>query len=92
MAFQEIGRMCGVGSGPNPNSSALRFLGEAGESFAGNFSTVKRKSFFDHRRNEAAEIPCGFLKEFPVRDSGLFLSWLCGINFDCNDQLGCFFF
>ncbi|XP_058095334.1 alkaline ceramidase TOD1 isoform X2 [Magnolia sinica] len=48
--------------------SVLRYLTEGGESFGGNFSTQKRKSYFDHRDDEV-EVPCGFMKNFPVSDS-----------------------
>lgn len=40
----------------------------SGDSFAGNFSTQERKSFFNHSDN-TTEIPCGFLKEFPIKRS-----------------------
>lgn len=45
-----------------------------GESFAGNFGTQMRKSYFNHN-NDDLEIPCGFLKEFPVANSGEFFNW-----------------
>nr|XP_045090098.1 LOW QUALITY PROTEIN: probable hexosyltransferase MUCI70 [Aegilops tauschii subsp. strangulata] len=35
------------------------------DSFAGNFSTEERRSFFNHT-DSAVEIPCGFFKDFPL--------------------------
>ncbi|XP_077251022.1 alkaline ceramidase TOD1-like [Tasmannia lanceolata] len=49
-------------------SSGLRYLSEKGENFGGNFSAQKRKSYFNHS-DDQMEIPCGFMKEFPVTDS-----------------------
>lgn len=67
MAVQEIHDLCKNAS--TSKSSASGYLEMLGESFAGSFSVQKRKSYFDHR-DDSVEIPCGFLKEFPVRDSG----------------------
>lgn len=44
-----------------------------GDSFGGNLSSHLRFSFFDHQ-NDSSEVPCGFLKKFPISDSGQFLS------------------
>ncbi|OVA16545.1 Protein of unknown function DUF616 [Macleaya cordata] len=49
-------------------SSGLRYLSKKkGDSFGGNLSTQERISYFDHGDNQV-EIPCGFMKEFPVND------------------------
>ena len=47
----------------------LRYMQGNAHSFGGNFSTQKRISYFDHLDNEK-EIPCGFMKEFPISKSG----------------------
>ncbi|XP_022639007.1 uncharacterized protein LOC106766220 isoform X2 [Vigna radiata var. radiata] len=39
-----------------------------GDSFGGNLSSHLRFSFFDHQ-NDSSEVPCGFLKKFPISDS-----------------------
>lgn len=49
-------------------SPDLRYVLGESETFGGNFSTHKRISFFDHS-NSTGEIPCGFLKEFPISNS-----------------------
>lgn len=49
-------------------SSNLRYLAGNADSFGGNFSAEKRFSYFDD--NISVPIPCGFLKKFPVTDSG----------------------
>ncbi|XP_042479229.1 probable hexosyltransferase MUCI70 [Macadamia integrifolia] len=46
----------------------LRYQRKKSGSFAGNFSTQKRLSYFDHS-DDKAEIPCGFMKEFPINAS-----------------------
>lgn len=54
-------------------SSNLSYLLANSDSFAGNFTAHKRFSFFDYRDygNATVPVPCGFLKKFPVRDSGI---------------------
>ncbi|XP_039144190.1 uncharacterized protein LOC120281411 isoform X2 [Dioscorea cayenensis subsp. rotundata] len=49
-------------------SSPLLFPGSR-DSFAGNFSTEKRRSFFSFEDDPLVQVPCGFLKEFPVKQS-----------------------
>ncbi|XP_073366205.1 alkaline ceramidase TOD1 [Aegilops tauschii subsp. strangulata] len=44
---------------------ALRYQNGRRDSFAGNFSTEERRSFFNHT-DSAVEIPCGFFKDFPL--------------------------
>ncbi|XP_042445416.1 uncharacterized protein LOC122030302 isoform X1 [Zingiber officinale] len=51
------------------SSPVLRYLEGKGDSFSGNFSAQKRKSFFRHRHGDQVAIPCGFLQEFPVKES-----------------------
>lgn len=50
-------------------SPVLRYMQRKSETFGGNFSTQNRISYFVHY-NESTEIPCGFLKRFPISDSG----------------------
>ncbi|KAJ4968545.1 hypothetical protein NE237_015246 [Protea cynaroides] len=51
------------------STSGLSYLSTKTESsFAGNFSTKERISYLDHR-NDQMEVPCGFMKEFPVSKS-----------------------
>lgn len=38
-------------------------------SFGGNLSTLQRISYFNHS-DDQVEIPCGFMKDFPVSDYG----------------------
>lgn len=51
------------------DSQGLRYMKENSESFGGNISTQKRRSYFQHL-NDNVEIPCGFFKKFPVSNSG----------------------
>ncbi|KAL8158698.1 hypothetical protein V2J09_000235 [Rumex salicifolius] len=46
-------------------ASALRYLEGLKTSFGGNFSAVERFSMFNHLTS-GTEIPCGFLKPFPI--------------------------
>ncbi|KAK1382040.1 PIK-related kinase, FAT [Heracleum sosnowskyi] len=46
-------------------SEAVKYLKENADSFGGNFSAKKRYSYFDHE-NKDVNLPCGFLKKFPV--------------------------
>lgn len=52
----------------NSSTPVLRYLQGKGETFAGNFSTQKRRSFFDHD-DDRVPVPCGFLRNFPVKES-----------------------
>ncbi|GMH20790.1 hypothetical protein Nepgr_022632 [Nepenthes gracilis] len=47
------------------SSSTLRYMAGEADSFGGNFSVRRRISFFDLREN-AADVPCGFMKPFPI--------------------------
>ncbi|RYR36354.1 hypothetical protein Ahy_A10g051332 isoform A [Arachis hypogaea] len=49
-------------------SSALRYMQGNAESFGGNLSTKARFSYFD-RQIDHTQVPCGFLKKFPISDS-----------------------
>ncbi|KAL5220419.1 hypothetical protein ABZP36_025132 [Zizania latifolia] len=50
------------------SSPSLRFQNGRRDSFAGNLSADERRSFFSHT-DSAVEIPCGFFKEFPLREA-----------------------
>lgn len=50
-------------------SGALRYMQGNLDSFGGNLNTLSRFSYFDHQ-NDSTEVPCGFLKKFPISDSG----------------------
>lgn len=71
VAFEEIHNIRSNRSFSPTNSSSpvLRYLQEKGKTFAGNFSTQKRRSFFYHG-DDRAPVPCGFLREFLVKESG----------------------
>ncbi|KAK6781916.1 hypothetical protein RDI58_019712 [Solanum bulbocastanum] len=47
-------------------SRNLRYIQGNADSFGGNFSIKKRFSYFDHRRHDGIEVPCGFFKRFPI--------------------------
>lgn len=51
------------------HSRVLRYLQGNADTFGGNLSTLTRFSYFDHR-NDSTQVPCGFLKKFPISDSG----------------------
>lgn len=53
------------------HSIPLRYMQGNADSFGGNLSTLVRFSYFDHQ-NDNIEVPCGFLKKFPISDSGQF--------------------
>ncbi|KAJ4703859.1 Protein of unknown function (DUF616) [Melia azedarach] len=65
VVFKEIQDLC-------ENSSVfipvLRYMQGNADSFAGNFTTQKRISYFNHQ-NDSVEVPCGFFKKFPISDS-----------------------
>ncbi|KAF8391092.1 hypothetical protein HHK36_023392 [Tetracentron sinense] len=65
MVLKEIHDFC-----RNSSSSSLflRYLQNKADSFGGNFSTQKRISYFDHN-DDRFDVPCGFMKEFPVSTS-----------------------
>ncbi|XP_062162134.1 alkaline ceramidase TOD1 [Alnus glutinosa] len=48
-------------------SPVLTYMQGQADSFGGNFSTQKRFSYFDNE-NSSVEVPCGFLKKFPIRN------------------------
>ncbi|KAG6525594.1 hypothetical protein ZIOFF_015556 [Zingiber officinale] len=51
------------------SSPVLRYVEGKGDSFSGNFSARKRKSFFHHNHVDRVAIPCGFLQAFPIKES-----------------------
>ena len=61
----------------------LRYMQGNVYSFGGNFSTRERFSFFDHQSDDV-EVPCGFLKDFPVSDSGEFCALVFLICIELN--------
>ncbi|KAL0352855.1 UNVERIFIED_CONTAM: hypothetical protein Sangu_0866800 [Sesamum angustifolium] len=65
--FEEIKQLC-ANSTAFGAQSALRYMQGSAESFGGNLSFQKRESYFDHRE-DGTEIPCGFLRRFPISDS-----------------------
>ncbi|WJX26953.1 Alkaline ceramidase tod1 [Trifolium repens] len=46
----------------------LRYMQGNANTFGGNLSTTTRFSYFNHR-NDSIDVPCGFLKEFPISNS-----------------------
>jgi len=70
--LEEIDGLCHNLSASASRSPALRYQGGRRDTFAGNLSTQKRRSFFRHTDN-LVEIPCGFFKEFPVPEAGEFV-------------------
>ncbi|ERN02445.1 hypothetical protein AMTRI_Chr03g141940 [Amborella trichopoda] len=48
--------------------SSLRYVSGPGVSFAGNLSSAERNYYFDHN-NDQVEVPCGFMKDFPIQNS-----------------------
>lgn len=65
MVLKEIQDFCRDSSF---NLPALRYINTRADSFGGNLSTQQRISYF-HYRNNSKEIPCGFMKRFPVVQS-----------------------
>ncbi|KAL0442523.1 UNVERIFIED_CONTAM: hypothetical protein Slati_1975000 [Sesamum latifolium] len=65
--LEEIKQLC-ENSTAFGAQSALRYMQGSAESFGGNLSFQKRESYFDHRE-DGTEIPCGFLRRFPISDS-----------------------
>ncbi|XP_020097774.1 uncharacterized protein LOC109716646 [Ananas comosus] len=67
--FEEIRELRGnLSRGNSSASPVLRYRTGKADTFAGNFSTQMRKSFFNHS-DDGVEVPCGFFKEFPIRES-----------------------
>ncbi|KAK4440166.1 hypothetical protein Salat_0351500 [Sesamum alatum] len=66
--LEEIKQLCANSTAYGPQS-ALRYMQGSAESFGGNLSFQKRESYFNHREDETDEIPCGFLRRFPISDS-----------------------
>ncbi|KAK8608075.1 hypothetical protein V6N13_023509 [Hibiscus sabdariffa] len=62
---EEIHNLCKNSSTFLP---ALKYLQVKGDTFGGNLSFQERISYFNHTNNDI-NVPCGFLKEFPVSDS-----------------------
>ncbi|KAM4101197.1 hypothetical protein ACB094_05G125600 [Castanea mollissima] len=60
--LKEIRDLCRNSSLASP---VLSYMQGQADSFGGNFSTQKRISYFDHE-NSSLEVPCGFLKKFPI--------------------------
>ncbi|KAF5475143.1 hypothetical protein F2P56_006982 [Juglans regia] len=60
--LKEIQDLC---KNSSPVSPVLKYMQGHADSFGGNFSTQKRISYFDHE-NTSVEVPCGFLKNFPI--------------------------
>jgi hypothetical protein len=67
--LEEINGLCRNISASASRSPALRYQSGRRDTFAGNLSTEKRRSFFSHTDNQV-EIPCGFFKEFPIPEVG----------------------
>ncbi|MED6192340.1 hypothetical protein PIB30_009149 [Stylosanthes scabra] len=53
---------------PSSSSSSLGYMQGNADSFGGNLSTHLRFSYFDGR-SDIREVPCGFFKKFPIKDS-----------------------
>ncbi|KAK8935513.1 hypothetical protein KSP39_PZI013723 [Platanthera zijinensis] len=79
VAFEEIHNICRNGSLSYRNSASpvLSYVAGKGETFAGNFSAEKRKSFFD-RGDDRVPVPCGFLRDFFVEESDKTAMEKCG--------------
>ncbi|XP_068666959.1 alkaline ceramidase TOD1 [Aristolochia californica] len=65
VVVEEINELCRNSS---HFSSALRYNEDTADTFAGNFSYQKRKSYF-HLSDDEKEIPCGFMKNFPISET-----------------------
>ena len=64
--LKEIRHLCRNSSLASP---VLSYMQGQADSFGGNFTTQKRISYFDHE-NSTVEVPCGFLKKFPISNYG----------------------
>ncbi|KHN25899.1 hypothetical protein glysoja_018753 [Glycine soja] len=49
------------------STRTVRYMQGNADSFGGNLSSHLRFSYFDHQ-NDSREVPCGFLKKFPISD------------------------
>ncbi|XP_028556491.1 uncharacterized protein LOC110107296 isoform X1 [Dendrobium catenatum] len=79
VAFEEIhniGRNRSLSS-MNYSSPVLSYLQGKGETFAGNFSAQKRRSFFYHG-DVQVPVPCGFLRGFFAKESDRAAMEQCG--------------
>ncbi|TKY59664.1 hypothetical protein E2542_SST16756 [Spatholobus suberectus] len=56
------------GNSPQYSKRIVRYMQGNADSFGGNLSTHLRFSYFDHQ-NDSTEVPCGFLKKFPISES-----------------------
>ncbi|XP_062190068.1 alkaline ceramidase TOD1-like [Phragmites australis] len=65
--LEEISGLCRNLSVSPSTPPVLRYQRGRRKSFAGNLSAEERRSFFSHTDNRV-EIPCGFFKEFPLRE------------------------
>nr|CAB3471781.1 unnamed protein product [Digitaria exilis] len=66
---EEISGLCrNLSASSSSRSPVLRYQSGKRDTFAGNLSTEKRRSFFSHTDNQV-EVPCGFFKEFPVPEA-----------------------
>ncbi|CAO2209472.1 unnamed protein product [Urochloa humidicola] len=65
---EEINGLCRNLSASPAVSPVLRYQSGRRNTFAGNFSTKKRRSFFRYTDSQV-KIPCGFFKEFPVPEA-----------------------
>ncbi|XP_020595884.1 LOW QUALITY PROTEIN: uncharacterized protein LOC110035898 [Phalaenopsis equestris] len=77
VAFEEIHNVRRNRSSMNSSDSVLSYMQGKGETFAGNFSTQRRRSFFVHG-DDRIPVPCGFLREFSVRKSDRVAMEQCG--------------
>ncbi|OEL38027.1 hypothetical protein BAE44_0000953 [Dichanthelium oligosanthes] len=68
IVLEDISGLCRNLSASASRSPVLRYQIGRRDTFAGNLSTEKRRSFFTHTDNQV-EIPCGFFKEFPVPEA-----------------------
>ncbi|XP_057434126.1 alkaline ceramidase TOD1-like [Lotus japonicus] len=59
------------------SSGVLRYMQGNANTFGGNLSTLARFSYFDHQ-NDTTEVPCGFLKKFPISGSDRIAMEKCG--------------
>lgn len=67
---KEIKGLCENSSSAS-SAAALRYLqGKNADNFGGNLGARERFSYFDRENHGRVEIPCGFLKEFPISESG----------------------
>ncbi|KAJ7947298.1 Inner membrane protein oxaA [Quillaja saponaria] len=58
------------------SSKELKYMQGKADSFGGNFSTQMRISYFDNQNN-ITQVPCGFMKNFPISDSDQIAMEMC---------------